>query len=133
MLRRTFLLASAASLLAPFARALRSASALAPPVTILDCRIAGFAHHHGPRLWNALREGDPLTLAREPDNPHDARAVAVHWREARIGYLPRLANRAAARLLDEGAALEARIARLYPDAQYEPLRLEVMMHGLDAR
>jgi hypothetical protein len=132
MLRRTFLLASAASLLAPLARAIAAAPAQAPPVTILDCRIAGFAHHLGPRLWRELRKGDRLTLVREPENPHDARAVAVHWRKARIGYLPRLANRAAARLLDEGARLDARIVRLYPEARHEPLRLEVLLQGRPA-
>ncbi|MCA0186256.1 MAG: HIRAN domain-containing protein, partial [Proteobacteria bacterium] len=42
--------------------------------------LAGFQYHGAAIHWDALREGDPLKLVREPDNPHDPRAVRVEWR-----------------------------------------------------
>jgi hypothetical protein len=56
--------------------------------------------------------GDALTLVREPDNPHDARAVRVEWQGHKIGYVPRRENADVARLLDRGQVLAARISRL---------------------
>lgn len=76
------------------------------------CPLAGFQYHAGPTVWDRLRVGDELLLVREPDNPYDARAVAVHWRGHRLGYLPRLDNAAASQLLDRGETLSARITHL---------------------
>lgn len=74
--------------------------------------VAGFRHYDGREAWPALKVGDRLELMREPDNPHDANAVRVHWRGRMLGYVPRRDNAAVARLMDRGAALEARIAAL---------------------
>ena len=71
--------------------------------------LAGFRHHHGQRLWSRLRPGQALTLVREPDNPHDPKAVRIDWRGHKLGYLPRRDNAAVARMLDRGATLEGRI------------------------
>jgi hypothetical protein len=59
-----------------------------------------------------MQVGDALTLVREPDNPHDARAVRVEWQGHKIGYVPRRENADVARLLDRGQVLTARIVRL---------------------
>jgi hypothetical protein len=74
--------------------------------------VAGFRHYDGREAWPALKVGDRLELLREPDNLHDANAVRVHWRGRMLGYVPRRDNAAVARLMDRGAALEARIAAL---------------------
>ena len=74
--------------------------------------LAGFQYHEGKALWNDMQVGDRLDLVREPDNPHDARAVRVEWNGHMIGYLPRAENEAVARQLDHGNRLEARIVRL---------------------
>lgn len=60
-----------------------------------------------------MKEGDTLQLRREPDNPHDARAIRVEWRGRMLGYLPRAENRAVAAVMDrQEGRVEARIARL---------------------
>ena len=82
--------------------------------------LAGFRHHEAAALWGALRVGDALTLVREPDNPHDPRAVRVDWRGHRLGYVPRRENDALAWALDRGDTLRARISRL--DATRPPSR-----------
>jgi HIRAN domain-containing protein len=78
--------------------------------------LAGFRYHAAAELWEELRVGDRLELARERDNPHDPNAVSVAWRGHKLGYVPRHQNAALAWGLDRGAALAARISRLAPGA-----------------
>jgi len=74
--------------------------------------LAGFQYHHGEALWSMLHEGDPLTLVRETENPHDKRAVRVDWQGLKLGYVPRMENTAVAQMLDQGERLTASIVRL---------------------
>jgi hypothetical protein len=76
--------------------------------------LAGFRYHAAAQVWEQLRVGDRLELYREPDNPHDANAIAVAWRGRKLGYLPRRDNAALAWGLDRGERLQARISRLAP-------------------
>ena len=76
--------------------------------------LAGFRYHAAAELFHELRVGDALELAREPDNPHDANAVAVSWRGRKLGYLPKRENAALAWGLARGERLQARISRLEP-------------------
>ncbi|SFU51808.1 MULTISPECIES: HIRAN domain-containing protein [unclassified Methylobacterium] len=55
--------------------------------------------------------GDRLSLVREPENPHDADAVEVWWRNGiRLGHLPRRVAAEIAGQLDAGVALRAYVA-----------------------
>ncbi len=74
--------------------------------------LAGFQYYEGKQLWDEIKVGDPLTLAREPANPHDGNAVRVEWRGHRLGYVPRRENHAVAQHMDRGGAVEARVSRL---------------------
>ncbi len=74
--------------------------------------LAGFQYHAGKVLWERMAVGDTLSLIREPDNPHDARAVRVEWQGVQLGYLPRAENDAVAAALDRGERVAARIAAL---------------------
>jgi hypothetical protein len=85
---------------------------VAAHILLQDSPLAGFQYHAGKALWPQMRVGDALALVREPDNPHDARAVRVEWRGHMIGYVPRRENADVARLLDRGQVLAARIVRL---------------------
>lgn len=87
---------------------------------ILQCPLAGFQYHQGGALWNQLGVGNRLELIREPANPFDTNAIRLDWNDRKLGYLPRIQNQAAARLLDEGTRLEARIAGL--EEHYNPWR-----------
>lgn len=88
--------------------------ALAQSVKLLvqSSPLAGFQFHAGKQLWDEIKTGDRLTLAREPDNIHDPNAVRVDWRGAKLGYLPRAENRTVAAEMDRGAVVEGRIARM---------------------
>lgn len=74
--------------------------------------LAGFQYHAGEELWPQLAVSQPLSLEREPDNPHDADAVRIDWRGHKLGYLPRAENVAVAQMLDRGERLQARIVAL---------------------
>ena len=62
--------------------------------------LAGSQFHDLEALRPRLRVGDPLTLVREPENPHDPRAVRVEWQGHKLGYVPRKENRSVAAALD---------------------------------
>lgn len=109
---------------------LASPAAQAQSIKLLVQRspLAGFQYHAGESLWERLQEGDALTLAREPDNPHDARAVRVEWRGVQLGYLPRAENDAVAAAMDRGERVEARIAALLRHKNpWRRLRIEVFV------
>ena len=103
----------------PLAAILALLMVLAGPACAADARIivqqsplAGFQYYEGKGLWDMMRVGDTLQLAREPQNPHDANAVRVLWRNEMLGYVPRKENADVARQMDHGAAVKARIVRL---------------------
>ena len=101
----------------PFAGAL-AARAQPPGAILVETRIEGYRHYDGPRIESTLREGDELELRREPQNPHDARAIAIHdTRGRKLGYLPRKENRIPARLMDQGMELTAAITTIARDAE----------------
>ena len=81
-------------------------------ILLQDSPLAGFQYHAGKTLWPQMRVGDALTLIREPDNVHDAKAVRVEWQGQKIGYVPRRENADVARFMDGGETLVARISRL---------------------
>ena len=75
--------------------------------------VAGFQYHRGEALWPLLTVGASLDLVREPDNPHDPRAVRVDWQGEKLGYVPRVDNAAVSHLLDSGKQVTARIVTLW--------------------
>ena len=109
-----------------------AAGALAaePAVRLLvqSSPLAGFRYHAAAEVWEELRVGDALELAREPDNPYDARAVSVSWRGRKLGYVPRRENAAVAWALDRGERLRARVSALARHANpARRIRFEVFL------
>jgi hypothetical protein len=74
--------------------------------------VAGFHYHRAIGVWSFLREGEELKLVREPQNPFDPAAVAIYFRNDKLGYVPRGENDRLAGMLDRGERLSARIRRL---------------------
>ncbi|HYP67355.1 MAG TPA: HIRAN domain-containing protein, partial [Thiobacillaceae bacterium] len=81
-------------------------------ILLQDSPLAGFQFHEGKALRSEMKEGDALTLAREPDNQYDPKAIRVEWRGHKLGYVPRRENLDLARLMDNGQQLRARITRM---------------------
>jgi hypothetical protein len=90
--------------------------------------LAGFQYHAGETLWSRLQVGDELALIREPDNPHDVRAVRIEWQGIHLGYLPRAENEAVAAALDRGERVVARIGALVKHRNpWRRVRIEVFV------
>ena len=97
-------------------------------ILVQSSPLAGSQYYAVSQVWEQIRPGDRLTLTREPDNRHDRNAVRVDWNGQQIGYVPRAENRAVARALDAGEALEARVAKLRDDANpWRRVELEVYL------
>jgi hypothetical protein len=92
--------------------ALQPACAAEARIIVQQSPLAGFQYYEGKVLWDNMRVGDPLTLKREPQNPHDANAVRVEWKGQPLGYVPRRDNSDVARQIDRGVPVQARIVRL---------------------
>jgi hypothetical protein len=111
MSRRLFLERVAAligiSIAVPAARA-----AVIRKVELQRSPVAGFQYHQGEAIWPLLMVGTSLSLVREPENPHDPRAVRIDWQGQKLGYMPRIDNAAASQLLDRGESVSAAITAL---------------------
>ena len=64
-------------------------------------------------------------LLLEPDNPYDFRAVAVYWKDHKMGYLPRKDNKVIYNLLKDGHQLETKLRIKHafdfdPECDYGP-------------
>ncbi|HET8611442.1 MAG TPA: HIRAN domain-containing protein, partial [Sphingomonas sp.] len=71
-----------------------------------------------------LEAGDRVLLRREPQNPHDRRAIEVlDARGRKLGYVARIDNSAIARMMDAGERFEARVGRI--DRNACDIRLEI--------
>ena len=92
--------------------ALQPACAAEARIIVQQSPLAGFQYYDGKVLWDNMRVGDPLTLVREPQNPHDSNAVRVEWKGQPLGYVPRRDNSDVARQIDRGVPVQARIVRL---------------------
>ena len=73
-------------------------------------RVAGAWYHPGAYLDGA-GHGDILMALREPDNPHDANAIALWSALAQLGHVPGGTAAMLAPVMDAGHALWARIVR----------------------
>ena len=100
-----------------FAGLLIASLACAESIKILvqSSPLAGSQYYAAAKIWNNIKQGDRLTLTREPDNRHDRNAVRVDWNGQQLGYVPRAENRAVARALDAGEKLEAHVSVLRDD------------------
>ena len=88
----------------------RAAGAAVPVTLLADAAVAGLPYYDAAKAVPRLAAGDPLTLRREPSNPHDARAIEVLAADgAKLGYVARVENEALAALMDAGLAVRANV------------------------
>ncbi|MBN8206996.1 hypothetical protein JF550_13665 [Microbacterium esteraromaticum] len=81
----------------------------------------------GRTLYGGAQRLGPADLIREPDNPHDANAVAIHVEGRMIGYYNKGMAPGLAKLLDAGEPLEAVVISTDP-AKVLAARPEVLAH-----
>jgi single-stranded-DNA-specific exonuclease len=75
-------------------------------------KIAGVSFEGRQDIIAGLRAGAPLELRRQPENPHDANAIAVHYGNLQLGFFNKRLAAHIAPLIDAGARYRARVASL---------------------
>lgn len=85
---------------------------------ITDFNVAGMRYWDGALVLDELKVGANLTMIVEENNPHDPDAVALYWKDTKIGYVPRDLNWLPALLLRFGHCdvLECRILKVNKEA-----------------
>lgn len=85
---------------------------------ITDFNVAGMRYWDGALVLDELKVGANLTMVVEENNPHDPDAVALYWKDTKIGYVPRDLNWLPALLLRFGHhdVLECRILKVNKEA-----------------
>lgn len=86
------------------------------------CGVAGAAGHHAEVLQgDAVEPGRPLTLRRDPGNPHDPNAIAVETADGeRAGWVPRETAAEIAPELDAGKPWSAAVLREHRASPRDP-------------
>jgi len=80
---------------------------------LLGTHVAGLAHYQVESVRDALVEGLPLLLQREPGNEHDALAIEVLTQgRTKLGYVPTNRNPVLARLMDAGKLLTTEVVSI---------------------
>jgi hypothetical protein len=87
----------------------------APELAAAGLRIAGVAgagrHHADALAADAAGPGRPLELRRDPGNPHDPNAIAVHAGGVQVGWVPRAVAEVIAPAIDRGEPYSAVVLR----------------------
>jgi len=99
-------------------------------VLVQESPIAGFQYYDGDEVFPELWVDTPLLLVREQDNKYDVNAVAVHYKQYKLGFVPKADNTAVAQMLDRGEYLSARVVELTMNKNpWERVRFGVMLGG----
>jgi HIRAN domain-containing protein len=109
----------------------------APELAALGLRVAGVAgagrHHADALAAGDVGPGRPLELRRDPANPHDPSAIAVHAPGgAQVGWVPREIAAELAPELDRGAPWSAVVLREHRPSPRDPRTGLTMLLAPDA-
>ncbi len=85
---------------------------------LLQSFVRGFRFYEGSQLLHQMKEGDLLELVRENNNAFDPKAIALHFNNKKIGFIPREDNDLLSRLIDADVVpLHAEITHLNKEAR----------------
>jgi hypothetical protein len=97
-------------------------------ILLQESPVAGFQYYRGNAIWPLLRVGEKLSLVRESLNDHDRDAVAVYFRNDKLGFVPQRENRTIAQMLDRGESLEATISKVLDESDpWERIRISIFL------
>lgn len=76
-----------------------------------------------------LNIGDKLEFFREPDNPHDSKAIVIKNADGvKVGYVPRADNVIFSRLMDAGKLLFGRITNKEMRGTWLKMDIKIYLH-----
>jgi len=97
---------------------------------LFDTHVAGTSYVEGiEELEPHLYTDDKLDFFREPDNPHDKRAIVIKNADGvKIGYVPQSDNVIFSRLMDAGKLLFGRISSKEMQGNWLKIEIKVFLH-----
>ena len=99
-------------------------------IFLFDTHVAGTSYIEGiEELEPHLNVGDKFDFFREPDNPHDKRAIVIRNVDGvKIGYVPKADNVIFSRLMDAGKLLFGRITSKEMQGSWLKIEIKVYLH-----
>lgn len=82
------------------------------PIKVYENYIRGITYYKFNELSTMLKSGSAVELTREYDNLYDVFAIAVHFNNQKLGYLPAYENVVLANLIDKGVRLHAFVGKI---------------------
>lgn len=94
------------------------------------CEVAGVRYYAAAEHALDFHFWDRLNLVREPQNPHDPKAVAVFTSEGeQIGYVPRRRNRYLSAMMDQGIPVRAHIFNKENSTDQPVIQMRIYSQG----
>lgn len=83
---------------------------------LANFNLAGFSYYEGATCFKQLEIGAQVDVVLEEDNKYDPRAIAVYFKDYKLGFVPRQENRILYKLLKVGLKthIEMRIQKIDP-------------------
>ncbi len=101
---------------------------LSREIALFDSFIAGTTHIKDQTVFDDLKEGEKLTLQREPENRFDGNAILVLDAKGRkLGYIPEKDNIVFARLMDAGKYLIAKVDETSVSGTFHKIRIGIYL------
>jgi hypothetical protein len=99
-------------------------------IFLFDTHVAGTSYIEDiDELEPHIKIDDKLDFFREPDNPHDNRAIVIRNADGvKIGYVPKTDNVIFSRLMDAGKLLFGRITAKETRGDWLKIGIKVFLH-----
>lgn len=98
-------------------------------ILVLECMVAGTSFRKLDDVEAQLTATVKLGVRREANNEFDTFAVALHFNDTKVGYIPKDKNEVIARLMDAGKSFYATIEAKALEGNW--LRLDVKIYMQD--
>ena len=96
-------------------------------ILVLECLAAGTSFRKLDKVQDDLKETVHLEMKREGKNEFDEFAVALWFRDTKVGYIPRQKNEVLARLMDAGKQFYATISANEMEGNWLKLEIKVIL------
>ena len=101
---------------------------LSNEILLFDSYVAGTSYIEDESILEEIKEGDKLTLKREPDNRFDDHAILVFDEKGRkLGYIPEKDNIVFARLMDAGKYLTAKVVDSVSNGFFKQIKISIYL------
>ena len=101
---------------------------LSNEILLFDSYVAGTSYIEDESILEEIKEGDKLTLKREPDNRFDDNAILVFDEKSRkLGYIPEKDNIVVARRMDAGKYLTAKVVDSVSKGFFKQIKISIYL------